>query len=601
MVLGDSATISILLQDSGGKGIPQEEVTITSELGNTLSNTSLTTDFNGQATLTVTAAVGGQDTLSATAMVLNDTPTVTTTAPLSVSAADFTFIAPVEGDREVALNVLKTITVRWLDDGLPQDNRDINFFATRGQLRDMNGDPLVNPLATDGNGEISVQVSADTAGPAIVTAEVDEEDGPSSQIAIEFIATNPSSLILQAAPTQLGVNLPGNTEQQSIITAVVRDDEDNLVKNQQVVFTLKDNTGGSIFPSSAITDSFGRASTVYTAGSSVSAQDGVSIDAAVVGTTNCTSTDVVPAGPCDQVTLTVAQQSLFVTLGTSHLLEELGDTRYAKPYSVLVTDVNSNPIQGAEVELNIYPVSYRKGFYFPITDPENNCRWLKILTVSSVNTFNFDDDVDRSCDIEDINRNGIIEAGEDVNNNSELDPENPATVPVSITTDESGFGIFNVSYAREFVWATVELEARTVVAGSEAFSRATFELPELDSDFNNCELPPPGRFSPYGQAKTCACDELFSANCPTLTDYNIVIVRPSTTEVPRAGVVVSFRVEAGSEYKYRIESSDGTLSAEVIDFGQTFTLTIPPSIASRIVEVTVTDVDTKIWDLSYSS
>ncbi len=248
LVLGDSATISILLQDSGGNGIPQEEVTITSALGNTLSNTSVTTDFNGQATLMVTAAVGGLDTLAASAMVFNNSPTVSTSAPLAVSAADFTFIEPAEDDREVALNTLKTVTVRWLDGGVPQSNRDINFFATRGQLWMTDGTQLINPLTTDANGEISLQISADTAGPALITAEVNEADGPSSQIAIEFVATNATSLILQATPIQLGVNLPGNTDQQSIITAVVRDDEDNLVKNKQVVFTLTDNTGGSIFP-----------------------------------------------------------------------------------------------------------------------------------------------------------------------------------------------------------------------------------------------------------------------------------------------------------------------------------------------------------------
>ncbi len=527
LVLGDSATLSISLQDSGTEGIAQEEVTITS-INNQLSleplgenesgfqSLNVTTDSNGQAFVQITAANGGQDTITATAMVRDNEPTITATTSLSVSADDFTFIAPDAGIREVALNDPIEVTVQWLDTGTPQDGRNINFFATRGKLT-KNGDRLANPQVTGPTainpdelpGQLSVEVTATTAGPALITAEVDEPDGPAAQIAIEFVATDPTRLILQASPSQLGVNLPGDNEHKSIITAVVRDQDNNLVKNQQVVFTLTDITGGSIFPSSATTDSFGRASIAYTAGSSVSAQDGVLIDAEVVGKTNddCVPTDTAPTGPCDRVTLTVGQQSLFVTLGTSHLINGLDDTRYAKPYSVLVTDANSNPVQGAVVELSIFPVRYKKGFYYPFTT-NAGCAWAQVLTVSPVNNFNFDDDNDRACENEDINRNGIIETGEDVNNNGELDPENPATVPVQVTTDESGFGIFDVTYAREFTWTTVELEARTVIAGSEFSSKSTFELPGLASDFNNCEISPPGRLSPYGQARSCICDEL---------------------------------------------------------------------------------------------
>ncbi len=46
-----------------------------------------------------------------------------------------------------------------------------------------------------------------------------------------------------------------------------------------------------------------------------------------------------------------------------------------------------------------------------------------------------------------------------------------------------------------------------MVAGSEAFSKQILQLPELKTDFNNCEVSPPGRFSPYGQALTCLCNE----------------------------------------------------------------------------------------------
>ncbi len=442
---------------------------------------------------------------------------------------------------------------------------------------------------------------------------------------------------------------------------------------------------GLIFPSSAITDSFGRASTVYTAGSSVSAQDGVLIDAEVIGTTGCQPADTVPTGPCNRVTITVSQQSVFVTLGTSHLISDLDDTRYAKPFSVLVTDVNGNPIQGADVELNVFPARYKKGFYFPF-ETTSGCVWGKVLSVSRVNTFNFEDDNDRACENEDINRNGIIEAGEDINNNGELDPENPASVPVQVTTDESGFGIFDITYARQFTWTTVELEARTVVAGSEAFSKSTFELPGLATDFNNCQIEPPGRLSPYGQAKSCICDELtevfqvtdatlaalqqpladleqtrgdFNSNqvfndlnnlkdqearvekhfldvvlgalsvplnsdaqmpvldlilehtrqpsqCPTLgvstgSDLNVEL-SASLSELPSGGGTVFFTVRGGTEFLYRVTTTDGSFAPNAdiqaidVEFGQSFTLYTNAAHAGEFITVTATDQDTGFND-----
>ena len=133
----------------------------------------------------------------------------------------------------------------------------------------------------------------------------------------------------------MGVN------EQSIVTATIRDAAGNLVKGKTISFSiLDDETNGGIFPSASSTNSAGQASTVYTAGATTSAQDGVIIEA-------CVSDDPTPPAPCDRVALTVARQQLFVTLGTSHLIATPLPTQYAKPYSVLVTDANGNPVANA--------------------------------------------------------------------------------------------------------------------------------------------------------------------------------------------------------------------------------------------------------------
>ncbi|ETW93893.1 MAG: hypothetical protein ETSY1_37245 [Candidatus Entotheonella factor] len=636
---GGTTTLSILLQNSGGNGIPNECVAIVSTSNNTLaspteaaagectnigsaSDFKLKTDFNGQATLDVTVNQGGQHTITARALARTTTLGSRVTEgilTLTVSSANFIFLSPPPA-QEINLGNLETVTIQWQDDqGVAQAGKTVNFFITRGEVS--GGNLTVSSSVTDNQGQATVSISANTAGPGVVTAEADEAGGPSAQLAVEFVATNPTSLILQANPTSLGVNLPGDTDQQSIITAVVRDVNHNLVKNQQVSFTLTDNTGGSIFPASAVTDSFGRASTVYTAGSVSSAQDGVVIESRVVGTDNCDAEDAVLAGACDKVALTVAQQAVFVTLGTSHLIEEAANTNgtmYDKPYSVLVTDINSNPIEGATVELNLYPTRYQKGFYTLAFDEDLNCvGWAKFPTVDFDINVPFEDDRDQACDNEDVNRNGIwdgaedlngngvldanedlngngiLDRGEDINANSALDPGNIAEVPTTVTTDATGVGLFHIRYAREYTWVEVELEARVTVFGSEDIDTARFFLPGLASDFNDCEISPPGQISPYGTDTTCSCNETVDPSCPTIDRLIPVSISPTFT-IASVGDTISFSVAGGTQTLYDLSVTTGgiIIPSTTIPFdptGTNFQVLIDSAPLSGEIQVTVRD------------
>ena len=332
------------------------------------------------------------------------------------------------------------------------------------------------------NGDTAlVTISSNQTGSAVINANV--VGGPSSQVRIEFFATTPNSLVLQAFPTTLGVNATGSTAQQSIITAIVQDVDGNLVKNQTVNFSLTDITGGSIFPASAVTDSFGQASTVYTSGAVPSAQNGVIITAGV------------GAVPPTQVRLTVAQQALFVTLGTGNVVLTPSNIQFALPYSVLVTDANGNPVANATVELVVLPTRYQKGIYAQNGPPCTG--WVAVVS--------------STCNNEDVNHNGVLDIlpfNEDTNSNGELDPENPASVPGRIITDATGFAFFNVVYAREFAtWIEVDLRARATVTGSEGLSHAVFFLPGLASDYTTCSASPPGVVSPFGLGLALTCTD----------------------------------------------------------------------------------------------
>jgi len=278
----------------------------------------------------------------------------------------------------------------------------------------------------------------------------------------------------------LGVNIGDNTSEQSTIIAVVRDANNNLVKGKRIEFNVSDITAGEISPSFAITDVFGRATTVYRSGSSTGANKDVIVEGKVVGTSIVKT-----------VQITVARRQAFIILGTGNKFIEYDLTKYKLPYTALVTDVNGNPIKGVSVDLTIIPTNYRKGWWkYDDTDK-------KLIQYVML-----------SCPNEDTNKNSILDSGEDINNNEHLDPRNIATLAdangvgtgnsIKITTDANGFADLNVLYPKNYAyWADVQLIARAVVGGTEAQANANFKLEGTLTDFSGTGGIP-GETSPFG-------------------------------------------------------------------------------------------------------
>ena len=121
---------------------------------------------------------------------------------------------------------------------------------------------------------------------------------------IEFIATEPDTLIADASPDILGPD-----GQTSTISAVVRDINGNLVKNSVVNFSVSDVSTGFVSPSQATTDSKGIATTVFTSGS-VSSEDDVVVTASVAD----------DSAIFDDVFLTVGSRAFDIVIGRVTLL-----------------------------------------------------------------------------------------------------------------------------------------------------------------------------------------------------------------------------------------------------------------------------------------
>ena len=493
----ETTTLSLILRDSSGAGIADQDVALTSIAGSASINNGggsadVTTGFNGQATFDVAVTTSGVYTIQGSAL------GATGTFDIIVNASDFAFVEP-EELTEVPLSPDATVcfppttpqanqalgclnvTVHFEQDGVPLEGNGalIEFTTTRGAFGSA---AIVAPVG----GDASTVVRASNAGFAEITAICrdpnpdtagDVCDGePTIQRIIEFVATDAASMNVEASPASIGVNTGGVTTEQSTITAIVRDAANNLVKNKRIDFTLADITGGTISPAFAITDSFGRASTVYTAGSAPSSSGGVVVTAVVNDTPSVMAS----------VALTVADKALFIKVGTANTIFEEEDVLYRYPYSVSVTDASGNSVPGVTVELSATSTRYQKGFYYfdVLADA-----WLK--------------DVQDTCVNEDVNSNGILDPGEDNNGNNVLDPADVVAVTSSVVTNENGFGFFDLLYAQEFTWVEIRLTARASVAGTESESSATFFLTGIASDFSSEDIVPPGQLSPFGIQPGC--------------------------------------------------------------------------------------------------
>lgn len=465
--LGSSASLRVSLEDADGIGVANETISLSTDLGS-LATSTLTTSSNGIVDVQLNSG-GSGGTANVTATAYSGSNSISATKEIVVAGDSFGFTSPTP-DTEVDLNVQREVTLQWLVNGNPvADGTQIQFTATRGTFIPASGSVVTS------SGEATIEISSTNAGVSTVTASApNSNSGLSADLTFEFVATTPDQIILQAGKTQL--NLNETTE----IVAVIRDAENNLVKNQEVTFRLlEDGSGGGLTTSRDITDSQGRASTIYQAGANSSGRDGVEVEATVGGAIS------------NSLTMTVARQALRLAIGTGNEINEPDTVRYVKDYLAIVTDANGAPVENATIELSVLPTGYIKGRYVESADNQ----WV-IDPASPV-----------LCAAEDTNQNGQLDAGEDINGNGTLEPTNSATTNASsVVSGSDGSADFSLLYPQSHCnWVRVELTATVSVDGSESVESSEFFLSCAASDLNDTATSPPGGTEGlYGTAQDCS-------------------------------------------------------------------------------------------------
>lgn len=467
VALGGTATLSITATDSKNAVVPNLPITVASKLNNGLSATTVTTDSTGTATVTYTATNSGSDEVTFTGAGSSRV------AAIAISSAQFAFVSPAAGT-SVPVNTAQAVTVRYLVSGAPQAGQTVNFSTTAGTV-------TPTSVVTNGAGEATVAVSAGTAGPGTVQATV---AGGAAQVSLQlnFVSLAPRFLVLQASPTAIGPNASGSTANQSQVRATVTDVNGNPVSNVIVAFTrLTDPSGGNLSQASAVTDAGGQATVQYIAGTASTADSGVKLRASVL-------TDTSVFG---DAALTVTQSALFIALGTGNTITNIDPETYKKDWVVYVTDANGVAVANKAITIKVLPVQYRKG------------------TLAFDAGWSYNTSTLRTCANEDLNYNGVLDAGEDFNGSGNLQPGNVVLVTTSgsstaaasgiATTDATGRATISLLYAESYVpWVKVKLVAQATVSGTESSTEAQFWIAGAAEDFNSATVPPAGVVSPFG-------------------------------------------------------------------------------------------------------
>ncbi|MDH5571123.1 MAG: hypothetical protein OEY89_05115 [Gammaproteobacteria bacterium] len=196
-----------------------------------------------------------------------------------------------------------------------------------------------------------------------------------------------------------------------------------------------------------------------------------------------------------------------VVLGTNNfLVKATGNLQYQLPFVVQVTNIDGTPASHAPVTFTIKALDYRKGYYIK-TDTSSPPDSIEDAWRASITA---------TCNIEDSNSNGTMDAGEDNNGNGILDPTNPATISAhssltptidntngKLITDENGYGYFVMSYPpSEAYWVRIQMTA--IADGNSEPEVYETVLPALESDLSNINITPPGGvYGKYGLASVC--------------------------------------------------------------------------------------------------
>jgi hypothetical protein len=514
--------------DANRNALPGIPVTITVDSNAVAAVSSPTTNNLG----VVTANIGfGSDRSYRSVLVTATSGTLTKTASFTVSGAKLTAsFAPLV----TAGSGVQQINYTVVDDNAnAMSNQAISITS-----------PLSGNASgtTDSAGKFAYNYTAPTSATTLTINATSAGRPLTSTVQVQASGSSlapaspvPQSASLTPSPTVVSVNVAGSTANQVELRALFLGANNAPISNVRVKFSLdpanaSDGTVAQVSSPYVYSDASGVARATFTPGQRSSPTNGVTIR----GCWDTADFDVNAACPANRQisgTLTIAAEALSVNIRTNNLIS-IGPSAltYIKQFVVMVVDAAGQAKSGVLITPSIDLTAYYKGIY------QFGTVWSLRPQLASSENWIWDTTAQAwtrgattsqpSCPNEDVNRNGVREAGaypgagasgtplaqrgEDLNWNGDIDPRK-ADVSIrmvgSPTTDTSGLAVLQIEYGQNLAsWVDYVITVTAAgVSGTE--SRATFvgsrygigNLPYPASAVTDEATPPAFVVSPYGR------------------------------------------------------------------------------------------------------
>ena len=507
--LANTGTASVLVTatalDASRNTLASVPVTLSADGGAVLSAvTGKTTDASG--TVSATLGIGGNQanrvlTVTAVSAGITKIATVQVTGAKITATSSAPVVAP-SGAGSVRYKVVDGA-------GNPMVNQVVDVVATGFTPPQANG-------TTDASGVFVFNFTA----PSAVGNNYTVTTNVAGNSDVQTIIVQPGTLVptvtarilaasVSANPSVVAVNLTGSTSSQSEIRALFLGSNNQPIQNVRARFDLSgdaNSIGGTFSTGNGIlySDSNGVVTTAYSPGTRSSPTDGVTVRVCYGISDSDPNLNPLTCAISQKVTLTVVAEPLGVTIGTDEkiIVDRNDGLVYVKKFVVSVSDAAGVAKADVNLVASVDLTNYRKGQYRVLTTTSGGTAWFK---ASPTGVFG-DSAV---CLNEDTNRNGVLENGEDTNNDGVLWPRKPdVTIRLlSPKTAADGTAQLEITYAKDhgsWVDALITVSA-SGVSGSEG--RATYFVSPVPVDapsLAKTDSSPAFRFSPYGVSNSCS-------------------------------------------------------------------------------------------------
>lgn len=537
---GDKAVLTVTVLNSSRNVVSGVPVSVAVDAGGVFSASSATTDSSGKFSGTIT--IGGNKinrTINATIKAGTITKVATIVVTGSQIAVTPVPATPVPG-QQVTLNIATTDSA--------QSAIQFASLALSGTAG------ASGTLTTDASGNQAVTFNAPASagtynvivtGLGVSTTKVIQvigSDGSGKPVVPSSVVI--SSVSLNPLPTSIPANLSGSTTNRSKLSAKFLTTSNTPIENMRVRFeivqpSLGNNEAISTGGATVYTNSSGIAEADYISGTRTSPTNGVLVRACYKKT-DFTSVDDCPISSEPTLVpptanLTVSGTPLSISISNGNTLKSgLGAVAYLEQFLIQVNDAAGAPVKDAVISASVDITHYGKGYFgvgyplgsiaptvsnlsmafVPVNDPVTG-----LVTYSYVDSVAANSIIPFSVNIgtvalpglignvwcvnEDKNRNGFIDAGEDLNGDKILQPRKAEIVVSYVNgnkTDANGQLLVQVTYGQNMgTWLAYTLRATTGVAGTEGDASKSFITGYLDVDLKTGSFKTP----PFGTGK---CD-----------------------------------------------------------------------------------------------